>query len=104
LGQERFSYLLFAGGPEGHAISSSHRIQWAHYYGDRDWMGVSAVQGRETDNLGEGVFSTTRVNGVSLSGRHNLSSDWGLIWEVGSLRQGDIYTRNGAYAGLRHSF
>jgi YaiO family outer membrane protein len=104
IGAERFSYTLYEGGPDGNGLSPSHRLQWAHYYGDRDWVGLTLVQGRETEYGPNGAFLTSQVSGVSLSGRHGIASDWALIWDAGSLRQGDFYTRSGVRLGLRHAF
>lgn len=104
LGAERFGYTLYEGGPEGAALSPSHRLQWAHYYGERDWIGLTLVSGRETEYISSGVFRSARVSGAALSGRHGLGADWALGWELGSQRQGDFYTRSGFRLGLRRTF
>lgn len=104
VGNERFSYTLYDGGPDGSGLSPSHRWQWAHNYGERSWIGIALTQGRETESLGASGFLTSRVSGMSLSGRHDLAPDWALTWDAGSLRQGDAYTRNGVRLGLRRVF
>lgn len=104
LGAERFGYTLYQGGPEGSGLSPSHRLQWAHYYGERDWVGLTLVSGRETEYISSGVFRSARVSGTALSGRHALGADWALSWELGSQRQGDFYTRSGFRLGLRRTF
>jgi YaiO family outer membrane protein len=103
LGNERFAYTLFEGGPDGGALLPSHRWQWDHYYGDRDRIGLALVHGRETE-YSAGVFLTSRINGTSLTGMHYFAPDWAVNWEAGRLRQGDFYTRSGVRLGLRHSF
>lgn len=101
---ERLSYTLYEGGPDGSGRSPSHRLQWAHSYGDRDWIGLSLVRGRETEHAGNAGFLTTRVRAASLGGRHGFAPAWALIWDIGTQRQGDLYTRRGARLGLRHDF
>lgn len=104
LGAERFAYTLFSGGPDGTGSSPSHRLQWTHYYGERDWFGIAAVTGRETEHTGGGRFLASRVDGVALSGRHGLGPSSALTWEFGRQRQGELYTRSGVRVGLRHAF
>jgi YaiO family outer membrane protein len=104
VGNERFAYTLFAGGPDGGATVSSHRLQWSHYYGERDWIGISLAGGRETEHDGTGGFLTSRVTNTTLNGRHQLARAWALAWEAGRQRQGELYTRDGLRLGLRHEF
>ncbi|MBI5108906.1 MAG: YaiO family outer membrane beta-barrel protein [Rhodocyclales bacterium] len=104
VGNERFAYTLYAGGPDGAATASSQRLQWNHYYGERDWIGISIADGRETEHGGAGSFLTSRVSNLTLTGRHQLARAWSLAWEAGRQRQGDLYTRDGLRLGLRHEF
>lgn len=101
---ERFSYTLFAGGPLGSTLNASHRLQWAHYYGDTDWIGLSVLRGKEAEYARDTGLLTSRVSGASLSGRHGLSARWALLWSFEQHRQGDLHTRRGAQLGLRHTF
>lgn len=103
-GAERVSYTLYEGGPDGGALLPSHRWQWAHYYGERDWIGLSLNHGRETEYAAGGNFITSRVSGATLAGRHQLAAGWALTWDAGRQRQGDFYTRSGVRLGLRHAF
>lgn len=103
-GAERFGYTLYEGGPDGSGLSPSHRWQWAHYYGERDWVGVTLVRGRETEHAGATSFITSQVRGASLSGRHGIAPGWAVIWDAGRVQQGDYYTRGGVRLGLRHTF
>lgn len=103
IGAERFGYMLYEGGPSGAGRSPSHRWQWAHTYGDRDWFALSVAHGRETEYAGAG-FRTSQVRSLALAGRHEVAPDWAIAWEVGSHRQGDFYTRRGLRLGLRHAF
>lgn len=104
LGNERFAWTVFAGGPDGAATASSHRLQWNHYYGERDWIAVALASGRETEHGAAGRFVTSRVSNATLTGRHHLGRDWSLVWEASRQRQGDLYTRGGLRLGLRHEF
>ena len=105
IGNERFGYTLYEGGPDGAGLSPSHRWQWAHYYGESDWVGISLNYGRETEYTGDSTgFLTSQVRGASLSGRHDIAPGWALVWNAGSHQQGDSYTRSGVLLGLRHAF
>ena len=101
---ERFSYTLYEGAPDGSSLAPSHRWQWAHYYGDRDWIGITVIRGRETEYIGGTTFLNSAVSGASLSGRHSFNSAWALIWDAGYQSQGDFYTRSGVHLALRHAF
>jgi YaiO family outer membrane protein len=104
LGNERFAYTAFAGGPDGTGKAGSHRLQWNHYYGEYNWIGVALAGGRETEHGGAGAFLTSRVSNLTLAGRHHLARDWSLTWDAARQRQGDLYTRSGLRLGLRHDF
>lgn len=104
LGNERFGYSLYGGRPEGASYSPSHRFQWAHHYGNRDWFGISLTRGRETEYSSGGVFRTSQVRSASLSGQQGLTPGWALTWEVGKVHQGDFYSRRGIRLGLRSDF
>ena len=104
VGSERFNYTLYEGGPDGSGLAPSHRLQWAHYYGVSDWVGLTVSRGRESENVGATGFLTSDVSGVMLSGRHSFAADWSLSWDAGRLRQGDFYTRSGIRLGLRHAY
>lgn len=103
LGNERFAYTLYSGGPDGAGRAPAHRWQWDHYYGERNHVGLAVSHGRETE-YSAGVFVTSRVSGVSLGGAHHLAPGWALVWQGGSVRQGALYTRSGISLGLRHAF
>lgn len=107
LGNHRIGYTLYAGQPDGAKLSSSHKLHWAWHYDrghERNWLGVAAVGGRETENTGTGGFLTTPVESLQLSGLHWFNRAWAINWEIGRTRQGDIYTRRGLRLGLRHAF
>ena len=103
-GNERFAYTLYLGAPDGAPLAGSHRWQWAHYYGDRDWFGLTLIHGRETENLGATGLQTLKSRGGLVSGRHGIAADWALVWEVGSIELGDFHRRRGIRLGLSHAF
>lgn len=102
-GNERFSYTLYAGRPDGSDFAVSHRLNWAHHYTDTSWVGLTVVHGNETENTGS-RFLTSRISGQSVNGVHWYLPDWALVWEAGRQRQGDAFTRSGIQLGLRHTF
>lgn len=104
VGNERFSYTLYEGGPDGAGLTPSHRLQWAHHYGERDWFALALTRGRETEYTGNAAFLTSRISGASLSGQHEVAPDWSVSWGLERHRQGDAYTRSGVRLGLRHAF
>jgi len=107
LGSQRFGYTLYAGGPDGAATETSHRLHWAWHYAagdERNWLGVAAASGHETEHAGTTGFVTSAVSGLQISGVHWFARDWAVDWEAGRMRQGGLYTRTGWQLGLRHAF
>lgn len=107
LGNQRIGYTLYEGKPDGASFSTSHKLHWAWHYdrGDeRNRLGVTAVNGHETENTGSSGFLTTSVESLQFSGLHWFDREWAIDWEVGRTHQGDIYTRRGIRLGLRHAF
>ena len=41
---------------------------------------------------------------ISIVGRHWLTPDWAIAWEIGTHEQGDLYRRTGGRLGLRYRF
>lgn len=107
LGNQRIGYTLYEGKPDGANFSTSHKLHWAWHYdsGDeRNRLGVSAINGHETENTGSSGFLTTSVESLQFSGLHWFDRRWAIDWEVGRTHQGDIYTRRGIRLGLRRAF
>lgn len=105
-GSYRGAYTLYAGRPEGAASTGvAHRLQLNYYYGERSSIGVAAAAGREVENLGPaGGIVTTDVRSLSLAGRHWMTPEWALSWEVSAHQQGDLYRRQGIRLGARRRF
>jgi YaiO family outer membrane protein len=76
-----------------------------YYSTDFSNLTLSYTTGREVENVGPPTgIVTTDVRDVSLYGRHWLSRDWALTYDVHWHEQGDLYTRYGARIGLRRAF
>jgi len=109
LGLERYwanhraAYTLYASHLEGNGSSTAHRLQFDHYYAERSRIGLYAAVGRELENLGSSVLASD-VRSLGLIGRHWLTPDWAVSYELIHQRQGDLYTRHGARLGLRRAF
>ncbi|WP_304638700.1 YaiO family outer membrane beta-barrel protein [Pseudomonas sp.] len=86
-----------AGTPVGHNLALDH------FYDGLSYVGVRLVAGDE-EAVEEQQLITSSVRAVSLQGRHWLSSQWALGWEVGHHRQGSFYERNWLQLGVRHAF
>ena len=102
-GQHRAGYTLFLGGPVGSGHAAAHRLQWAYYLADRDWVALTTSWGRETEHDGQALRSL-QFAAVSVSGQRELSSNWTLIWDVGRHRYRQGYARTGLRVGLRRTF
>lgn len=86
-----------AGTPVGHNASLDY------YYAGLSYAGLRLTAGKEQAVEGAQVI-TSDVQAVGLQGRHWLSSDWAISWEVGHHEQGDYYSRRWMQLGLRHVF
>jgi YaiO family outer membrane protein len=104
-GSYRGAYTLYAGHPEGAGTGVAHRLQLDYYYGERSAIGVSVAAGREVENLGPPTgIVTTEVHNLSLAGRHWMTPEWALSWELLAHEQGDLYRRQGIKLGVRRRF
>jgi YaiO family outer membrane protein len=83
---------------------ASQRATLDFYYGERNRVGAGFNIGRELDTVAGGVLVVTDVVGANMAGVQDLDADWSLVWEVGTQRQGDYYTRTGARIGIRRRF
>lgn len=103
-GAERVAYTFYSGRPEGGGSAPSHRLQWNHYFNDRDYVGVSVASGREVENVAPAGLVTSKVRSFYLTGRWWFAPDWALTAEAGVHEQGSLYRRHGVRLGLRHQF
>jgi len=83
---------------------ASQRATLDFYYGERNRVGAAFNIGRELDTVAGGALVVTDVVGAAVAGVQDLDADWSLVWEIGTQRQGDFYTRTGARLGIRRRF
>jgi YaiO family outer membrane protein len=106
-GSFRGAYTLYTNGAGGSLPGSAHRIQVNYFYGERNTIGLAYTTGRDVDHLGTGAFGlpANDVRDLTLSGRHWLSPNWALTYDVLSQEQGILAARRqGLRLGVSRSF
>lgn len=101
----RIAYINTTTALAGSGSADSSRIQFTRYYGGRNSIGLDLSDGNEIDNIGPplGILKS-HVRAIDLRGRHWISRNWAAAYEIGTVRQGNFYTRNIFRLGLRHRF
>lgn len=102
VGAWRWSYQLNLARLNGRD-SAGQDLRLAREYGERSEIGVLAAFGQEPTALGSRVV-TTNVRALGVFGRHAFNPHWALLWNAGSVRQGDFYTRHGVVLGIERRF
>jgi YaiO family outer membrane protein len=103
----RGAYTLYTSGTNGSSLASAHRIQVNYFYGERNTVGLAYTTGRDLDHLGTGAIGlpANDVRDLALSGRHWLSPNWALTYDVLSQEQGMLAARRqGLRLGVSRSF
>jgi len=103
-GNFRGAYTLYSGRPDGAPSGAAHRFQLNYYYGERSTVGLSYTMGREVENLGAAGVLSSDVRDWTLSGRHWLTPQFALTYDLVNHEQGNLYRRQGLRIGLRHLF
>lgn len=104
-GNWRAAYTLYSGRPDGGPSAESHRLQLTHFYGERSSVGIAYTFGREVENVGPPVgILTSDIRDLTINGRHWLTTDWALTWDLVAHEQGTLYRREGFRLGLRYRF
>jgi YaiO family outer membrane protein len=104
-GSFRGAYTLHSNRTDGAAFGASHRFELSYSYGDRNVVGLSYTTGRDLEYLGVPMNPYTMdVRDWSLSGRHWLSTNWALTYDVLQQEQGPLYRRSGLRFGVSRSF
>jgi YaiO family outer membrane protein len=103
LGAHRLGWTGYVGTVAG-SWGASQRIAWDRYYRDEDRFGVALAAGREIEFTGGPAPVVSRVLAATAGGRHGLAGGWALVYEIGVVRQGDLYTRMGGRIGVRRRF
>ena len=107
LGSFRGAYTLYSTRTDFNGGGPAHRFQLSYAYGDRNTVGLSYTTGREIDNqhtpLGAPFgASLSEARDWSLSGRHWISTNWALTYDVQAQDSG--YRRQGLRLGVSRSF
>jgi len=103
-GNFRGAYTLYSGGPDRALWGAAHRFQLNYYYGERSTVGLSYTTGREVENLGAAGLLSSDVRDWTLSGRHWLTPQFALTYDLVNHEQGNLYRHQGLRIGLRHLF
>ena len=104
-GNLRGAYTLYSNRAEGSALGSAHRFEVSYLYGERNTVGLSYTTGRDIESVAlPGSLSLSDVRDWTLSGRHWLSPNWALTYDVLTQEQGPLYRRQGLRLGVSRSF
>jgi YaiO family outer membrane protein len=103
-GNYRVSYTRNQGYMLGHGMANSNLFQLSRYYGDMNWVGITALAGRELETLVTDRVTSSKVLALAVSGSHSLTPRLALTYALGNYRQGNFYVRNGVQLGLRRQF
>ena len=104
-GHLRGAYTLYSNRTEGTGLGSTHRFEVSYLYGERNVIGVSYTTGRDLDTPGlMPGLAAADVRDWTLSGRHWVSPNWALTYDVLSHEQGSLYRRPGLRLGVSRSF
>ena len=104
-GNFRGAYTLYSNRIEGADLGSAHRIQLNYFYGERNTVGLSYTSGRDIESLtlpfGQQLSD---ARDWTLSGRHWLSTNWALTYDVLTQEQANLNRRQGLRLGVSRSF
>ena len=109
IGSFRGGYTLYSHRNDLIGAGAAHRFQFSYAYGDRNTVGLAYTTGRDIDNLNLPVgvplgASPADVRDLSLSGRHWLSTNWALTYDVQTQTQESALRRQGLRLGVSRSF
>ena len=104
-GSFRGAYTLYSNRVEGSPLGSAHRFELSYLYGDRNTIGLSYTTGRDMDSIAPSPgLALSDVRDWTLYGRHWLSPNWALTYDVLSQEQGPLLRRQGLRLGVSRSF
>jgi len=104
-GNVRSAYTLYSNRAEGTDLGSTHRFEVSYLYGERNTIGLAYTSGRDIDSVAlPSSLSFSDVRDWTLSGRHWLSPNWALTYDLLSQDQGSVYRRQGLRLGVSRSF
>ena len=105
-GSLRSAYTLYSNRTEGAAFGATHRFEVSYLYGERNVIGVAYTTGRDLEYAGLPIGVTPgNVRDWTLSGRHWLSPNWALTYDLLGQEQGTLYRGGpGLRLGVSRSF
>jgi YaiO family outer membrane protein len=104
-GSFRSAYTLYSNRAEGTGLGSTHRFEVSYLYGERNVIGLSYTTGRDLDTPGLAPgLAVADTRDWTLSGRHWLSPNWALTYDLLGHEQGSLYRRPGLRLGVSRSF
>jgi YaiO family outer membrane protein len=104
-GNFRGAYTVYSNRIEGSDVGSAHRFQVNYFYGDRNTVGLSYTSGRDIETVALPLAQPLgEVRDLTLSGRHWLSTNWALHYDVLSHEQANLNRRQGLRLGVSRSF
>lgn len=106
-GNVRGAYTLYSNGANGSAYGAAHRFQVNYFYGERNVVGLAYTTGRDIEHIGVSAIGlpVADVRDLTLSGRHWLSTNWALTYDVLSQEQSLLSARRqGLRLGVSRSF
>jgi YaiO family outer membrane protein len=103
-GSLRGAYTLYSHRLDGASGGLAHRFQVSYAYGERNTIGLAYTTGRDVESLAlPAGAAVADVRDLSLSGRHWLSTNWALTYDV-QQEQNVLYRRQGLRLGVSRSF
>jgi YaiO family outer membrane protein len=103
-GSFRGAYTLYANRSEGSTLGSARRVQVDYMYGERNTVGLAYTTGRDMEMPGPALgLPYSDVRDLVLSGRHWISPNWALTYDVLSQEQA-LVKRQGLRLGVSRSF
>jgi YaiO family outer membrane protein len=104
-GSFRGAYTLYSSRAEGGALGSAQRVQMDYLYGERNTVGLSYTMGRDIEQLGLGAgMQLNDVRDLTLSGRHWLTPNWAVTYDLLSQEQSNLLKRQGLRLGVSRTF
>jgi len=99
------TYSFYQTSLEGDGSEQAHAARLNYYYTDRSRIGLAVSSGMELEDLGP-VLGVLRsyVTNITLSGRHDISRNWGVGYSYSYLEQGISYIKRGLQIGVSFRF
>ena len=104
-GNLRSGYTLYSNRADGSDLGSAHRFQVSYAYGERNSVGLAYTVGRDIESSALALgMPLADVRDLTLSGRHWLSPNWTLTYDVLSQEHAYLNRRQGLRLGVSRSF